>query len=457
MVKLSKIAMLFSIVIFVFSLAACILPDTEQNPTGNTEIGPHDHIFTEIIIKEATCTEDGQKDLVCDICGYTEGHTICGGHQLTRIDDKEPNCTETGWENYDKCEVCKQDFYTELEINPNLHDFDEAGICTRCNKNAYEGINFCLSDDKKYYIVVGVENPQINEIRIPSHYEGLEVTTIGAYAFQECFADRIVLPDTITVIKSGAFSGCIHLTELVIPEGVTEIGNETFRGCSSLKSITIGKGVKELGRFAFEKCSALKDFIVDEENPYLKAEGGALYSNDGTVLYVYGPGNTATSFTVPEGVKIIAETAFAYNETLTSVTLPEGLTHIADYAFSCCKNLSSINLPDTLLYIGDDALKGTALTTVVIPDSVTYLGGWNFYDSQYLTSLTIGSGVTRIGGQVVGCCENLTELIFKDPNGWYVAMKNKVFAADELNNSFSAITFLRDTYYENDWRKVTEE
>lgn len=503
--KLSKITILFCIGILVFALAACdgMIPggNTPTAPTDG-EIGPHDHIFTEIIIKDATCTEDGQKDLVCDICSYTESYPIWAGHKYEHIPDKAPNCTTTGWENYDKCTVCGEDFYTELEINPNLHDFDTTGICTRCGKNAYEGIKFHLSDNEKYYVVSGVENLSINEVRVPAQYKELDVKAIGYNAFWECQATKIVLPDTITIIDSNAFSSCYNLTEIHLPEGVTtigscafsscssltelnipasvtEIGVEAFRGCANLTSITIpdgvtildnltfsgceklttitiGKGLKELGRFVFEECSALKDFITNEENPYFKADGGALYSKDSTVLYLYGSGNTAASFTVPAEVKTIAKAAFANNQALTSVTLPEGLTHIDEYAFSSCTNLTSINLPDSLEYIGDSSLEGLPLTTVVIPDNVTYLGSWNFYQNNHLTSLTIGAGVTKIGGQVVGGCSNLTELIFKDPNNWHVPMKFVDLTAAELSGSASAIQYLRDTYYENNWEKYAQ-
>lgn len=508
--KLSKIATLLFIGILLFALAACegSTPDSPTDP-GNIstptdgEIGPHDHIFTEIIIKEATCTEGGQKDLVCDICGYTEGHPIWLGHQYEMLPDKAPNCTEAGWDNHQKCSVCGDEFRNDLEINPNLHDFNAEGICTRCGKDVYEGITFRLSDNRKYYIVEGIENTQVNEIRIPAQYEGLDVTAIGYNAFWECQATKIVLPDTITVIESNAFSSCYNLTELALPEGVTTIGSSAFSGCSSLTTlnipasvteiggeafrdcanltsitipdgvtildnltfsgceklttITFGKGVKELGRFVFENCFALANFVVSEENTALKAEDGVLYSKDGTVLYAYGLGNTATSFAVPAGVKTIARTAFANNQALTSVTLPEGLTHIHEYAFNGCNNLAAINLPETLQYIGDNALAYTALTKVVIPDSVTYVGAWCFLQCQNLTSLTIGTGVTRLGGQVVCWCDNLTELIFRDPNNWRVDMMHISINPDHLSTSASAITTLQVSYCQNDWYKPTEE
>jgi len=196
---------------------------------------------------------------------------------------------------------------------------------------------------------------------------------------------------------------------------------------------------------------------VSEENTALKAEDGVLYSKDGTVLYYYTIGNPRTSFAVPNGVKEIAKTAFAYCENLTDVTLPEGLTHIHEYAFNDCNNLAAINLPETLQYIGDNALSYTALTKVVIPDSVTHVGSWCFLQCENLTSLTIGMGVTELGGQVVCWCENLTELIFRDPDNWWVEMMNIQINPDHLRTSSSAISTLRDSYCQNHWYKLTEQ
>ena len=505
--KLSKIATLLLIGILIFALAACdgfIPGDDSTVPTDNTEIGEHEHVFTEIIIKEATCTEDGQKDLVCDICGYTESHSIWLGHQYEELPSKAPNCTEAGWDNHQKCSVCGDEFRNDLEIDPNFHIFNAEGNCTLCGKNAYEGIRFSLSSNRNYYTVVGVEDKQINEIWIPAQYEGKAVKAIGEGAFSECQATKIVLPDTITVIENYAFSSCDNLTEIILPEGVTairnsafynckslttlnipasvtEIGgaafrdcanltsitipdgvtildNTTFGGCEKLTTITFGKGVKELGRFVFENCFALANFIVSEENTALKAEDGVLYSKDGTVLYYYTIGNPRTSFTVPNGVKEIGKSAFAYCVNLTSVTLPEDLTHIHEYAFSGCNNLAAINLPETLQYIGDDALAYTALTKVVIPDSVTHVGSWCFLQCKNLTSLTIGTGVTELGGQVVCWCENLTELIFKDPNNWRVEDTHHTqINPDHLRTSASAITTLQVSYCQSHWYKPTEE
>ena len=49
----------------------------------------------------------------------------------------------------------------------------------------------------------------------------------------------------------------------------------------------------------------------------------------------------------------------------------------------------------------------TSLTSVVIPDSVTFIGDGAFYDCHSLTSVTIGNGVTTIGSKAFVQCDNL--------------------------------------------------
>ena len=60
--------------------------------------------------------------------------------------------------------------------------------------------------------------------------------------------------------------------------------------------------------------------------------------------------------------------------------------------------------------IGSEAFRGTALTSVTIPNRVTTIGNGAFQDCSSLTSVTIGTSVTSIGSEAFRGCIALTSI-----------------------------------------------
>ncbi len=68
-----------------------------------------------------------------------------------------------------------------------------------------------------------------------------------------------VIPDSVTTIGAEAFEYCFALTSVTIPGSVTSIGDYAFWSCSGLTSVTIPESVTSIGECAFIDCSGLRD------------------------------------------------------------------------------------------------------------------------------------------------------------------------------------------------------
>ena len=95
--------------------------------------------------------------------------------------------------------------------------------------------------------------------------------------------------------------------------------------------------------------------------------------------------------------------------TLTSVTIPNTVTNIGSYAFYNCPHLTSVTMPNGLVTIGDNAFSYcTALPSITIPSAVTTIGNYSFEYCTALTgTVTIPDSVTSLGSSAFGDCSIL--------------------------------------------------
>ena len=132
-------------------------------------------------------------------------------------------------------------------------------------------------------------------------YVGKNVTTIGSYAFYNCYSlASVTIPDGVTTIGSYAFYNCYSLASVTIPDEVTSINNNAFYDCYSIESVTIPDSVTSIYNFSFYNCYSL------------------------------------ASVTIPDGVTSIRNSTFYNCYSLASVTIPDGVTSINNNAFGNC-------------------------------------------------------------------------------------------------------------------------
>ncbi len=257
-----------------------------------------------------------------------------------------------------------------------------------------------------------------NNLQTVTFAKGSQLQTIGRYAFADCSAlTSITIPASVTSIGGAAFYQCNNLQTVTFAEGsqLQTIGDGAFYSCSALTSITIPASVTSIGRYAFTSCNKLQTVTF--------AEGSQLQT--------------------------IGSNAFQNCSALTSITLPAGVTTIGDYAFSNCYNLAIVinysSLPLVAgstdygyvayyaIYVGDgkelelvNGVHWVYTTTktylkyigtsanVILPENITSIAQYAFYQNNVLQSITIPASVTSIGQYAFYDCSNLQTVTFAE-------------------------------------------
>ena len=254
--------------------------------------------------------------------------------------------------------------------------------------------------------MVFCECDSLNSVVIPDG-----VAVIGNDAFSYCESlTSLIIPNSVTSIGESAFEGCSSLTSLVIPDSVTSIRNSSFWGCSSLSSLVIPGRVTCIGESAFADCGSLKNLVLPESVVNIK---GNLFCKWNGEMKCLSP-----NFIFEDGVLFNKDksTIISFRDKdITSYVIPDYVTSIGGDAFSGCESLTSLVIPDSVVSIGDGAFSHCeSLKNIVLPNSITSIGFCVFQHCRSLKSLVIPDSVTSIDSLAFCYCESLTSLVIPD-------------------------------------------
>jgi hypothetical protein len=191
-----------------------------------------------------------------------------------------------------------------------------------------------------------------------------------------------------------SFTDLKSVTSLTIPDEVNgkpvvSIGKHALSNSNYLTEIVMGENISYIDSWAIRNNILLERIIVSDNNPHFTTVDGVLFNKDMTVLIAY-PNNKSDTYTVPEGVVEILDTAFYKCSNLKNVTLASTVTTIGQMSFLKCTSLNSISFGNSLTTIGDNSFLGCAeLASITLPSTIENIGGYVFYNCSKITLVDI--------------------------------------------------------------------
>ncbi len=336
----------------------------------------------------------------------------------------------------------------------------------------------------------------------------INLDSIGTGAFLSCKRlNKIVLPDTINTIEDNAFKFDTGLSVITFPDSLVTIGNSVFEGCTGLKifeatensmaryyaiannitytenkaldspeftEITPSFARATIQWNSVEGATGYNLYLINTNHPteiIKKNTAGpltettynltGLVQNNDYIIYVKavnGDGESMTSehkifrtllsgfvvegdvlmgytgtekiVNIPEefNIKRINIDAFKNNENITSVIVPEGVESV-EHPFTGCSNLSSVSLPNSVTYLGPGTFDYTnvkspvlsrdntklfyvprTFTNYIVPDTVTTINFNTFGHNSNLLSVSLPTGLVNIDDEAFAECTALNSI-----------------------------------------------
>lgn len=250
-------------------------------------------------------------------------------------------------------------------------------------------------------------------------YKPIDEETVAVISnATEKYSGNIVVPETIsfhdkiytvTEIGDSAFKDCSELNSIIFPKSVYYIGPKAFYLCTSLTSLRLYATLYDTS--AFEGCSGLKtiQMIVQPntcfgDSVFMQCDNiTGVYINDlynWTQIYynntasnplwsanadLYLNGEKVTDLVIPNNVKTICFSTFAYCRSIETLTVQDGTEDIGAGAF-CGTTLRTISLPASLSAIEAQAfaychqLESVSCAATTPPNMAVGWEDWDFDD-----------------------------------------------------------------------------
>lgn len=238
-------------------------------------------------------------------------------------------------------------------------------------------------------------------------------------------------------ISDYAFQNCEQLTTVTLKDGVISIGRYAFNSCENLNKVYLPKMIKEIGNGVFSWCTKLKECYFDGTiedwcNVVLKSEGSNPMIYEQSLFFKYdNEWVQPTEIELSNKVTSIGDYQFYNYKSLEKIIFSNTLTKIGTNAFEKCENLKDVYFDGTienwynlsfeskystpLCYANNIYFKNNnewvQPTEIVLPDTITAIGDYQFYNFNTVKYVEIPDSVVSIGKDVLSCCSSIESIV----------------------------------------------
>ena len=217
-----------------------------------------------------------------------------------------------------------------------------------------------LSEEEKTAEITGYNGTE-TELVFPEEIDGYTMVSVADNAFKY---NSLNSPEIYSI---------------TVPETYKRIGKYVFYGCGTLSNIELPHSIEYIGEFAFLLTDYYNNAICKDEQNVVYIGEYCISSQQGSDYSDLFP----DSYTIKQGTKLIATSAFFRADRLNKIIIPNGVEYINDGAFFWCQSLKSVVIPNTVKNLGLYSFgMCRSLSAVVIPESVEYIDDLAFWNSS---------------------------------------------------------------------------
>lgn len=196
-----------------------------------------------------------------------------------------------------------------------------------------------------------------------------------------------------TTIYNTSFSYCSNLKNLILSENIEYIGlyvvDDSQVHIGTLENLYIPSTAKEVSWNMMEPI--FDKIMISSENPLFCREDNFILSKDKETLIYVNKKSLKSEFSIPNGIKTIADCALTTMhhdlDVLNEVILPEGLEEIGSDNLRSAANIEKVVFPSSLRQIKSGSFYNTKnFKDIRLPLKLRFLGN-HFKSATYTTEL----------------------------------------------------------------------